>query len=868
MNKEPKQITRYNPSIENGLDDNQIKERLDNKLYNKVKSASEKSYFKIVFDNIFTFFNIMMVVIAALLVTIVGPKIITNLGFLGVLIINTTIGIYQECKCKKKLNSLKLLHISPIQAVRNKEIIEILPEQILLDDIIILKPGDQVPADCIIESDGEYEVNESLMTGESCSIKKKKGDTLLAGSYIITGKIYCRADKIAKDTYLYSIESRAKGFKKPKSMLVNALNSIIKTLVFIAIPVAIIVGWHEYFNFDPTIAEPDASAWGNAIKWSMLSIIYSIPAGMLLLASIAMMIAVMKLASKKTLTQDLYSVESLSRIDTLCLDKTGTLTDGTMTVEKVLYFNKDLQSNGIISSYLSAFDTENQTSKAMINKFGTERLIEIKNTLPFASERKFSAVEFEKQGVYILGAPEYLTNDKTLLEQVEQYTSNGLRVIMLAKTSHSIDKLTKIKVDNKQVMAMFILRDNIRKGVADTIKWFNDNDVDIRVISGDNVKTVAYIAKQCGIKNSNKYLDMSTLKGVDKETFRHEVLTHQIYGRVTPDQKAQIVDTLRAEGHVVGMTGDGVNDVISLKKADCSIALGSGAPATKNISNFILMDDDFNCMKDAVLQGRSVINNVQRSSSLFVMKNITWILMMIIPLLFNVPHYFEATVIGLIEFLVIGFGSVCLTLEPSTERIKGNFLETVLNKAITAGVYLALPMLFIHIYAFGSNGMALEKVIETLSSDRITAVVSICTTIAGFIVFWNICKPFSKYRAFVYCLITLIAVTLLLAVPEFFTMNGTEYLQSLLDNYSSIGDAMNGVLSNLFSFAVYKAFSWHEWTFIAAFLIFSSTLYLITNKIIEYFREKKYRKESNINNLGDVFVAIKNKLKKKSTKVE
>lgn len=855
MNKEPKQIVRYNPSIENGLDDNQIKERIENKLVNKVKSSSEKSYFKIVFDNIFTFFNIMMVIIAVLLVSIVGLKIITNLVFLLILFCNTVIGIYQECKCKMMLSKLKILHTSHIDTIRNGKIVSIMPESILLDDIIVLKPGDQVPADCIIESDGKYEVNESLMTGESCSIKKVKGDTILAGSYIITGKIYCRADKIGKDTYLYSIENKAKGFKKPKSMLITALNKIIKILVFISIPVGFIVGWTELIN----------QGTEEAFKWGSLAIIYSIPAGMLLLASVAMMLAVIKLARKKTLTQDLYSVEALSRIDTLCLDKTGTLTDGTMTVEKVLYFNKDLQLSGIISSYLSAFDTENQTSTALINKFGKEQILNIKRTLPFSSERKFSAVEFERQGTYILGAPEFITSDEKLLEQVEDYTCNGLRVIMLAKTSQPINKLQKIKIENRQVMAMFILRDNIRKNVADTIKWFNENDVDIRVISGDNVKTVSYIAKQCGIKNANKILDMSTLKDADRETFRHKVLTHQIYGRVTPDQKAEIVDVLQAESHVVGMTGDGVNDVISLKKADCSIALGSGAPATKNISNFILVDDDFNCMKDAVLQGRGVINNVQRSSSLFVMKDVLWLIMMIIPVIFSVPHVFESTVIALVETLIIGIGSILLTLEPSIERIKNDFFKTVINKATVAGIYLALPILFIHIYAFGNCGVDITAVTELLRS--MIPVISICTTIGGFIVFWNICKPITTYRWFILITITTIAIMLLTAVPDFFLINGTEYMQQLL-SYGSIGEALQAIISNIFSFNIYKQFTWNQWLIISIFLVFGSFLYILTSKIISYFTEKKYKKESQINNLGDVFVAIKNKLKKKSTKVE
>lgn len=508
------------------------------------------------------------------------------------------------------------------------------------------------------------------------------------------------------------------------------------------------------------------------------------------------------------LTQDLYSVEALSRIDTLCLDKTGTLTDGTMTVEKVIYYNKDLENNGVISSYLAAFDTDNQTSRALVNKFGTESKYRVKSTIPFSSERKYSAVEFENEGTYILGAPEYLTKNKEVLDIVEQYAKNGLRVVVLIKSNSNIKNLKDTKMaSTKDVMVMFVLRDNIRKGVVDTIKWFNENDVTIRVISGDNVKTVSYIAKQCGIKHSDKYVDLSTIDTSNYELFRHTILTHNIYGRVTPEQKALIVDILQKEGHVVGMTGDGVNDVISLKKSDCAIALGSGAPATKNIANFVLLDDNFNNMKDAVLQGRGVINNVQRSSSLFIMKDILWLVMMILPIIFGVSHIYEATVITLVNVLITGLGSLCLTLEPCTDRIKDNFMYTVLNKALIAGIYLSLPILFMHVYAFIKCGIDILSV-EALLLEMVP-VMSLCITIAGFVIFFNLCKPFSKYRAFVYTFILGITLLLLFAVPNFFLLNGTDFMKQLLE-YDSLYTAISSIIHNMFSLDVYKLFTWQQ----------------------------------------------------------
>lgn len=839
-------MERYNTDIKIGLSEEQVRQRRKDKLTNKVKNKNEKTYLKIVLDNLFTFFNVIMVTLAVVLINIVGPKILTNLSFLVILFLNTVIGIYQECKCKYTLKKLKLLHTSKVEVIRNGKSKEILPEEICLDDILVLKPGDQVPADCIVLKDGEYEVNESLMTGESNSIKKVKGDLLLAGSYIVTGKCYVRAEKVGKQTYLYSIENKAKGYKKPKSMLIKALNKIIKLLVLIAIPLGLIVGWNELLR----------NGFELGIKWGSLAIIYMVPAGMILLASVSMILSVIKLANRKTLTQDIYSVESLSRIDTLCLDKTGTLTDGTLTVEKVIFYNKDLENNGIISSYLSAFDTENQTSQALIRKFTNKREIEIKNIIEFSSERKYSAVEFEKEGTYVLGAPEYLTTNKEVLDLVKEYTKKGLRVIILTKTNQNLNKKElKILSDCKQVMAMFILRDNIREGVQDTIKWFSNNEVAIRVISGDNVNTVSHIAKECGIKNWDKYIDLSTVK---KEEFREQVLKNYIYGRVTPEQKAEIVDILKEEKHIVGMTGDGVNDVISLKKADCSIALGNGAPATKNVSNFILLDNNFNNMKDAVYEGRRVINNVQRSSSLFIMKDILWMFMMIIPLIFNISHIYEATTISLINWMVTGLGSFCLTIEPNSERIKGDFFKTVLTRALISGVYMCLPILFVHVYSFiscGVNPSAVESLIREMMP-----IASICVTISGFVIFFNMCKPFTSYRRILYIVTLILTILLLLAIPDFFLMNGTEHLQHLID-YGDVWVAIKSIITNVFSLTIYKDFNLHWWLIIGIYLIFSSFLYILTDKFItRLLNHKVLREDDGISSFGEIVDKIKQKI--------
>ena len=619
-----KDVQTFSPSIEEGLSEEIVNKRKEDGLVNITVSPTNKSYTQIIFGNIFTFFNILMFAIAAVLVLIVGPKVVTNLMFLGIILCNLLIGTIQECKSKHTIEKLKLLNDSKIKVRRSSKEVEILPSEIVLNDIVILYPGDQVPVDGEILGKELIEVNESLLTGESVPVKKKDGDTLYAGSFIVSGVAIFRADKIGNDTYVQSIESKAKLSKQPKSRLMLAINKIIKVMAFIAIPLAIIVFLNEFIHniqFPPLDKDNNPvpmfpTFWGqdssltNAVFYGGTTIAYMIPCGMALLASVAMATGVVKLAQNKTLAQNLYSVELLSRVDTLCLDKTGTLTDGTMTVTDYQILDKKVKDEDLrklISSYLSAFKSENQTSIAMINKFGKNLEYAIENTIQFSSARKYSAVKFKNHGWYALGAPEFLTGDNELLSKVNEYAKNGLRVILLSKIDEEFTDENKLPGKRNNV-AMFIIRDTIRPEVYDTMKWFSENDVDIKVISGDNIGTVSYIAKESGIKDYDKVFDMSTYKeGDDLEDI---VMNHAIFGRVTPDQKADIIAVLKKNGRITGVTGDGLNDLLAFKQADCSIALANGAAATKNVANLILLDSNFANMKEAVYQGRRVVNNI------------------------------------------------------------------------------------------------------------------------------------------------------------------------------------------------------------------------------------------------------------------
>ena len=808
---------RFHPNINAGLNDEQIAIRTQHNEINDVKSTSEKSYLQIIFNNVVTFYNIFMSAIAVILVLVVGPSVILNLAFLIILIFNVLIGTIQECKSKKSLDRLKLLNKGYFTVIRNSKEIQILQNQILLDDIIIFKNGDQIPVDCIILTDNPVEVNESLLTGESVPVVKSKGHILLAGSYIVSGKCTCIADKIGEDTYLYSIESKAKQLKQTKSKLMIDTNRIIKTLAFIAIPLSLIVLINELLS---------GSAITSAVLYWGTTITYMIPAGLLLITSISMATGVVKLATKKTLAQDLYSVEALSRINTLCLDKTGTITDGTMCVDSVHIVDIDVNLDLIMSSYLQSMQSENQTSIALSKKYNDENILKAIDTIEFKSENKFSMVKFENGDIYALGATEYLTNKEDLLKLATNSANKGLRVLALVKVKGKFDVESAKSKANHEV-ALFMIRDNIRPEIKKTLEWFDENDVDVKVISGDNIGTVSYIAKEAGIRHWDKCVDMST---INEDDIEYIVMTNSIFGRVTPEQKVQIVEILQKNGRKVAMTGDGINDIGALKKADCSIALANGAPSTKNISNLVLLDSNFNNMKEAVMEGRRVVNNIQRSSSLFVMKDFFWLFITLFPILIGMTHQLEPTIMTIVNLILTGCCSFILALEPDKSRIRGNFLKTVLGKAISAGFFMFLPVLLIYIYAFFRVGLDRQAVSEFIA--YMVPVISISVTISGLMIFYKLCQPFTKFRKRLFFTALCVIILLLTAIPEFFLINGTSYLSQLIAENDSVFGIMNTIWKSLFSFEVYKTFSLEQWLIIGGFLLLCMISYNFWDKLV------------------------------------
>ena len=891
-NRKNEDIKRFNPTAESGLDSASVAYMQSVGKANIAKSPTNKSYTKIVLGNIFTFFNILMFAIAGLLLLLVGPKVVTNLMFLGIIVCNLLIGTIQECKSKHTIEKLKLLNDSKIKVRRDGKEVELLPTEIVLDDVVILTAGDQIPADCIVLDEQILEVNESLLTGESVPVKKTKGDTVFAGSFVVAGSLAVRVDKVGNDTYISSIENKAKVSKQPKSRLMIAISKIIRNMTLIAIPLAVFVAIYEFVygllnNTEGLSILP--TTWGQktifseATFYSGVTIAYMIPCGMALLASVAMATGVVKLAQNKTLAQDLYSVESLSRVNTLCLDKTGTLTDGSMTLEETIILDKSYNEESLdrlMSSYLDAFNEANQTSTALLNKFGklVERIddygqrnssnafrkkfknldqLKVNDRIHFSSARKYSAVEFEGLGWFVMGAPEFITKDQEILNKVNEYAKSGLRVIVLAKANTPVIKDKPVPSD-VTLVAMHILSDTIRPEVKDTMLWFRENDVDIKVISGDNIGTVSYIAKQSGIANWDKIVDMS--KVTEQDNLEELVLNNAIFGRVTPDQKAEIIAILKKNNRIVGVTGDGLNDLLAFKQADCSIALANGAAATKNVANLVLLDSNFSNMKEAVFQGRRVVNNIQRSSSLFVMKDYLWFFITLLPMMIGLPHMIQPTVMSLVNIFITGIASLFVALEPDRTRVTGNFYKNVTKRAILSGFYMFIPVAICLLYVLFSQVIrtqtfdvkSLATVFDTNTHEIISIgwipTMALCVTISGFIIFFKNCRPFTTFRKFLYIITLAVVLFILWLAPEFFIVSGTEMVNEVGGFLKIFPYIFSHIVPNL-TLSLFKTMTLEQIIFVGVHALVAVPLYLLNEKFggklldLTLFSKREYKDE-------------------------
>lgn len=932
---------RYNPEPQSGLSNEQVEERITSNLVNNTQKSYSKTYRQIFFNNIFTFFNILCIIIATALILVQSYG---DLFFMVVFTFNIIIGIYQEIRAKKTIDKLTIVTAPTATVRRNGLTKEIPSEELVLDDIMLLKNGKQISVDAIIV-EGSIEVNEALLTGESVPVKKKIGDSLYAGSFVSSGSCIARVDKIGRDCYIQKLQSKAKRYRKPRSELLKSLRAIITVIGIIIIPLGSLIGYRNYksavssaldstynnnnlfevvgldendneifnaslndyirpfnnesslqsvavvdtnsfnkediikikklkiryttkedefysniavynitikfadgtpdiiANFDSDVPPVNWTFYGidetyhetnqeialkmdkegsyilyddlNLTSYFTLSIelasrgyvknsaeykkvvsfstvtktagslIGMIPAGMFLLTSMALAVGVLRLSKHKTLVQELYCIEMLARVNVLCLDKTGTITDGTMKVKEIVEIGKlknpNLQFDNLMSCMLGALEDNNQTSIALINRFGESYDLKKKTVVPFSSARKMSAVTFEDEGTFIMGAPEYIYNgrSKKLLALMAKQAALGYRVLMVAHSDTPIGKDGKIPT-NSSALALIVLEDHIRDEAVNTIKWFNENGVNIKVISGDNPITVSEIAKRVDIKGAENYISLEGLSEKDVETIAND---YTVFGRVTPDQKALLIKALKKSGNTVAMTGDGVNDILAMKEADCSVAMASGSEAARNVSHLVLMDSNFASMPKVVEEGRRVVNNIQRSSSLFLMKTLFTMMLtlmtIIFPQIFTNGYPFVTKQLMLLESLVIGIPSFFLAIQPNKQQIKGNFLKNIFASCIPSALSLLFSVLIIYFIASQENFFDFKETFDLSNQKEIETMCVLCITFIGLVILYNVCKPLNAYRGVLFGSMFVITCVCIKFLPTYFGLES--YPPSLLN---------------------------------------------------------------------------------------
>lgn len=937
------QAIRFEPSIEEGLNDAQVSQRIREGLVNDNQKQYSKTYRQIFLNNIFTFFNVLCICVAIALIMV---KEYRNLTFMLILVLNTVIGIVQEIKAKKTIDKLSIVTAPTATVIRNGMTKEIQVKELVLDDIVKLKNGKQISADCIIQS-GDIEVNESLLTGESIAVKKSIGDCLYAGSFVTSGTCFAKVNRIGQDCYIQKLQAKAKRYTKPKSELLRSLKLITTFITIIILPLGTIMAARNYqsakenvrsatfgssgslvmygvyneqeymigklesipetddegtnhatimlntidnangatipevnqvkisydnkasgnisiasiriykaiatsdgtsyvrdeniykewifnqtnkddslqsllskfnsvdryldgtirldetgdyitsFAFDEPMSrfyvyvslnsrgygfdktpEEDLIVQNQIIRQTVIktagSLVGMIPAGLFLLVTIALSLSVVRLSKSKTSVQEIYCIEMLARVDCICLDKTGTITDGTMKVKDII----DIAANDpkeppidvIMGAFIGALEDNNLTSIALQEKFGVNFEFKKIATVPFSSARKLSAVTFEDKGTYILGAPEFVYQGKSkkINSVVAKKAAMGYRVLMLAKSDKPI--INDTIPSNSIPLALITLEDHIREEAYDTIKWFKENGVQVKVISGDNPATVAEIAGKVGIEGANDYISLDGLSTQEVETIANE---YTVFGRVSPDQKAILIRALKKHGKTVAMTGDGVNDILAMKESDCSVAMASGSDAARNVAHLVLLDSNFANMPKVVLEGRRVVNNIQSSASLYLMKTIfvmaITFLSIVAKNIFKTGYPFEPIQFMLLEMFVIGLPSTILAIQPNKEKIKGSFITNMLSNCIVQAVCLILTVLFIYL----ANAKNIEG-LDLSNSIELNSISVIAITYVGIIILFNLCKPYNLLRIMV-CLISFTFVSLALFIPEIASLLGVTY---------------------------------------------------------------------------------------------
>ncbi len=713
-------IERFEPNIHIGLNSEQVQVRRKEKLVHQNTMVTTKSIKEIFFANVFTLFNIINL---ALGILIVSTRSYKNLLFLGVVFCNTVISMYQEIHAKHIIDKLAIISSSKVTLIRNGKTEKHMMNDIVLDDIISYTLGNQVIVDSIIQ-EGTVEVDESFITGESETILKEKGEMLLSGSFIVSGSCLAQVEHIGDDNYTNQISKEAKYIKKTNSEIMKTMEKIIKVISIVIIPLGILLFLQQMHLDGNTISD--------SIINTVAAIIGMIPEGLILLTSTVLAVGAVRLAHKKVLVQEIYCIETLARVDTICLDKTGTLTEGKMEVIDMISFKDDDYPLLDIFIALAHYNQDtNATALALKEKFKGKTTYEMTEKIDFSSKRKYSGMTFKEKGSYFIGAPEILTNDKEILTRIHSYSD--YRVLLLAHSKESCLK----ENSKKEPIAILLIQDKLRKSAPATLQYFKDQDVDIKIISGDSTETVSKIAKRAGLSNI-KSIDMST---VTKETNLKELVeNYNIFGRVTPSGKKDLILALKANGHTVAMTGDGVNDVLALKEADCSLAMASGSEAARSVSELVLLDSNFDSIPKIVNEGRRSINNLERSATLFLTKTIYSTLLAILFIFIRMSYPFQPIQLSLNSLVAIGIPSFILALEPNNNRIQGTFIINVIRKSIPAALTIIVNIISVMIFTH----------IFHLSHEYSSTMSVFLLAFTGFLLLFKICYPFNYIRGILF----------------------------------------------------------------------------------------------------------------------
>ncbi len=768
-------VQRFHALASEGLSKAQVEERIEQGLVNKTGKKYSKTYRSIFIGNICTFFNLLCLLAAVALLLARAP--ISQFSFVAIFLCNILVSIVQEIRAKRKIDKLSILSSPTAKVIRGGEKTEIPVEEIVVDDILVLSAGQQVPADCIA-MDGMAEFNESLLTGESVPVKKDDGDELFAGSFVASGQIAARVDKIADDTYISKLTARAKKYKRPNSEIMNSITLFIKVIGLLIVPVAIFMFFTNYRSIGGSGAwsalADRGGFWKNllqgdgvlneTIQKTCSVVIGMIPSGLLLLTTVALSLGMIRLAKYNTLVQDMYSLEMLARVNVLCLDKTGTITDGRMKVSDCILLNATTEYgiDDILGSMLASLNDNNQTSIALYERFGHSSALQPIATLPFSSARKLSAVTFEDVGTFIMGAPEFVLRPvpSRIDKIVKQYAQMGLRVLVLA---HSTGQIQGDKPPSSpRAVAIITLSDNIRPDAIDTIKWFKENDVAVKVISGDNPVTVSEVARRAGIKNAAQFISLEGLSDLEVENAANQ---YTVFGRVTPEQKALLIRSIKKAGNTVAMTGDGVNDILAMKEADCAVSVASGSEAARNVSNLVLQDNNFGSMPKIVNEGRRVINNIKDSSALYIMKTLLTLILAVTCISIGSTYFFTTNNMMMFEIFISAIPSFVLSLQPNTERVKGKFIPYVLSRAIPGALTMAIGI--IALYVVHRTSLSDTFGFRTPTGDdslEYQALMMIALTFSGLVMLYRICQPFNIVRACLFILSAFLC-TIVISVP-------------------------------------------------------------------------------------------------------